>query len=230
MQPFIKMLSSTLGKKYLMAVTGLSLVGFIIVHLLGNLQLLIPNPDYFNKYAHHLEALGPVLWVMEIGLIGLFLTHGLLGLMLNWLTLKARPTRYLVEKSKGGPSKSNFSSRNMLLLGGVLAAFIVFHVWQFKYGAHYDSNMDDGQTIRDLHKLVIETFQTWWAFFYVAVMLCLGLHLRHGLWSMFQSVGLMPGKISNVAYACGVLFAVLVAIGFILLPLWIFFDILGVYQ
>ena len=191
---------------------------------------MIPNPDYFNKYAHHLEVLGPLLWVMEAGLLTLFVVHGLVGLLVNLLTLRARPTRYLVQKTKGGPSKSNFSSRNMLLLGLIIAAFVVLHVWQFKFGRHYDSTLSDGQTVRDLQKLVVETFKTWWAFLYVGVMIVLGFHLRHGLWSMFQSVGLMPGKISNGVYVLGALFAVLLAIGFLVLPLWIFFDILGVYK
>lgn len=227
-------LLSSNGRKYLMSASGLLLVGFVIVHLLGNLQLLIPDDVYFNKYAHHILSLGPLLWLAEIGLIALFGLHIAVAIAINLQTMRARPQGYLVEKTKGGDSKWNLSSRHMFILGVVLAVFVVTHVWHFKFGPGEAEGyvvVHDGTEMRDLYSLVIQEFsKPLWVLFYVGCMVVLGLHLRHGIWSGLQSLGAMPGNISKGLYVAGVVLAILLAVGFLFLPLWIFFDFFNLYE
>lgn len=235
MYPIKKLFTSSVGKKYLMSLTGLALVGFLVAHLLGNLQLLLPGNYFFNKYAYHLETLKPLVWAAELGLIALAGIHALVALAINLGALQARPDRYVAaEVTKGGDSKSNLSSRHMLLLGIVILTFIVVHIWQFKYGPGMSAGyvMDlHGEKVRDLYRLVVEVFKKpIWVLFYVGALSFLGFHLRHGVWSALQSLGAMPGKVSKVAYAACVAFAIALTIGFILLPVWIYLDIFGVYK
>jgi succinate dehydrogenase / fumarate reductase cytochrome b subunit len=123
--------------------------------------------------------------------------------------------------SKGGPSRQSLSSRSMLITGLLLGAFVVLHVKMFKYGPYYETTLKDGTVVRDLFKLVAEEFSkpvvTW---IYVAIMLMLGLHLRHGFWSALQSLGAIKPKCSCCVYAAGLVFAILLAGGFLLLPLY----------
>ena len=230
MLPLSKLLTSSIFKKYLMGASGLALLGFVCVHLVGNLTLLLPDGMVFNSYAHHLESMGPLLYLAELGLIGIFLLHILMGVVV-WLSAKrARPVGYSMEVTKGGNSKSNLSSRNMLLLGVVIFVFVILHLWHFKYGAHYETDLH-GVTVRDLHKLVAEEFQKpWWVLIYVGFMVFLGFHLRHGVWSAIQSLGVMPKRYLNVIYILGSIVGVLLALGFLLLPIWLYINPWGVIK
>jgi succinate dehydrogenase / fumarate reductase cytochrome b subunit len=228
MLPLKQLLTSTVSKKYFMAVSGLALTGFVLVHLMGNLTLLMPTGDLFNQYAHHLESLGPLLYVAELGLLGILAVHVAIGLLVTLSAMQARPVGYSMEATKGGNSKNNLSSKHMAILGLGVLAFIGLHLWHFKFGAHYETVID-GIAVRDLHKLVVEEFhKPLWVLVYAGFMLVLGLHLRHGFWSAFQSLGAMPRRYSNCIYAVGVLLGVLLALGFMLLPIWIYLDPLGV--
>lgn len=213
---------SSVGKKLLNGLSGLMLIGFVCVHLAGNLTLLARDGGkLFNSYAHHLESLGPLLYAMEIGLIAVFLLHIGSAISVRLSQKEARPTPYAVAASKGGPSKQSLSSRSMLITGLLLAGFVVLHVKMFKYGPVYETTLKDGTVVRDLYKLVVEEFSkpvvTW---IYVAIMLMLGLHLRHGFWSALQSLGALKPKCSCCVYAAGLVFAILLAGGFLLLPLY----------
>lgn len=229
-----KAFTSTVGQKYIMALTGLALVLFLIAHLAGNLQLLQPSGELFNKYSHHLVNLGYLLYAIEVGLLLLVLVHAFIGINLARISREARPARYVMEASKGGDSRANVSSRHMVLLGLGILIFIVIHVWQFRFGPGMDEGYVvtiHGEQARDLHRLVIEAFANpAWVIFYCGMMFFVGFHARHGVWSMFQSVGAMPGGISKTFYAVGAVFAALIALGFFLLPIWIFIGVkLGVY-
>lgn len=228
-----RMLNSTVFKKYIMAVTGLALVGFVVAHLAGNLQLLQPSGELFNKYAHHIENLGALVYLAELGLIIIVGLHIIVGVSLARVSSQARPSGYAVEQTKGGASKNTWASRNMLLLGAVLGVFIVVHIWHFKYGRGVAEGyvVDlQGVQARDLFRLVVEEFQKpGWVAFYTVVMIFLGLHVRHGFWSAFQSLGAMPGRASNGVYALALVLGALLAIGFVLLPLWIFIDPFNLY-
>ena len=226
MIPLKSALSSSVGRKYLMAISGLSLVGFVIMHLIGNLTLLIPGGEAFNAYASKLESLGPVLYVMEIGLVLFFLIHIKMAIQVKLKNNSARPEKYAhASVSKGGNSKSNISSRNMIVTGIVLLVFLILHIRFFKFGPGIAEGYKielAGHEVRDLYRLVHESFQsTGLVAFYVFVMLLLGLHLRHGFWSAFQSLGLQNPRFSKPIYALGILLAVALSIGFLILPIYL---------
>lgn len=235
MIPFSKSLTSSVGRKFLMALSGISLVIFIILHLLGNLSLYFPKGDVFNVYAHKLESLGPLKLIGEIGLIVLFGAHIVTAIMLTMKNKSARPEKYVSgQKTKGGESKFNVSSTKMAVTGFIILIFLIIHIKQFTLGpgvsAGYVTEVS-GTEMRDLHKLVVETFQNpMIAGFYVFIMILLGLHLRHGFWSAFQSLGVLNPRFSKPIYSIGVVTAILLAVGFLGIPLWIYFDCLGVYK
>ncbi len=229
MLPLQKIVTSSVGKKYVMGLTGLGLVLFVIMHLLGNLALLQANGNAFNEYADALGALDWILHILEVGLFGTIVVHVFFALRLAWLNHESRPVGYAVIRSKKGPSKWNLSSMHMVVTGLFLAAFLVIHVRQFQYGP----GMNEGYTtevkhkqMRDLYRLVNETFHNpYYVSFYVFTMVILGFHLRHGFWSAFQSLGLAYPRISKPIYAVGVVLAVTLAVGFLILPLWLYFDV-----
>lgn len=221
-------LTSQVGRKVLTGLTGLGLCLFIVGHLLGNLQLF--SADLFNNYAHKLEGLGPILWFVELAMIALFGSHAAMGISIALKKQKARPIKYNVYKSGGGNSKQSTSSKSMIVTGTIILLFTILHVITLKFGPGIKEGYITtihGEEARDLHKLVIETFQNpLYAFGYSAVMILVGLHLRHGFWSAFQSLGLNNKKYSSVIYTASLVFAVLMALGFLVLPMLIFLGVL----
>jgi len=233
MIPIKKALSTSIGKKYVMAVTGLALVGFIIMHLLGNLYLYNPDPGPFNAYAKALHDWGNYLYVAEFGLLAVFAIHAAFAMWIHFNDKpRSRPEGYMEElHSKGGNSRFNISSVNMIITGLVLLTFLVIHLIQFRFGpgvAQGYATVVHGETTRDLYRSVAETLSQWpWALFYMGVMLFLGLHLRHGFWSMLQSLGAMKPEWSRGIYTIGLIFAAVISIGFFFIPLWFALDIPG---
>lgn len=224
----VTVLRSSIVKKFVMALTGLGLVGFIITHLAANLLLYKKDGTAFNQYAHSLEGFGVLLYVAEIGLLALFVLHILTAIRLKIGYKMARPTGYVSQRSKGAPSRSNLASRNMVISGLILMVFLVLHVFHFKFGPGiaegYVINSDAGQ-VRDLHRWVVENFKNpVYVALYVGAMLFLGMHLRHGFWSAFQSLGAMSPKVSCAMYCAALAVAVLLAGGFLFIPIWIYFG------
>ncbi len=227
-----KALTSSIGRKFIMGLSGLALVGFIVAHLAGNLTLFDPSGDMFNAYAKKLDDLGPLKLLGEFGLIGLFGLHIAMAIGLKVNHRSARPSRYAMHKSKKGPSFWNLASVNMIITGAILLIFLIIHVKQFALGPGVDAGyvtQVNGQQARDLHRLIVETFKNpMWAAFYCAVMLMLGAHLRHGFWSMFQSLGAMNARLQKPAHLAGLLVGTVLALGFLMLPLYIYFFVGGV--
>lgn len=223
-QAFKISLASTIVKKIVMAITGLFLVIFVTIHMLGNLSFLFGGSDAFNLYSYRLMSLGPLLYLVELVLLGAFLAHALSGISVYLVNKKARPSNYRVLKSTGGASKQTLYSRSMILTGVILLVFTVIHLISFKYGTYYETSVN-GVAMRDLYRLVEEKFQDpLYAFGYVAVMLLLFSHLRHGFWSAFQSLGTNHPRYSNQIYAIGLLVGLVVAFGFIAVPLQVYFS------
>ncbi|MFH0909653.1 MAG: succinate dehydrogenase cytochrome b subunit [bacterium] len=218
-------LTSSVGRKLVNGLTGAALLGFIVVHLGGNLTLFV-GPDLFNSYAHHLESLGPLLWLAEAGLLAFVLFHVVSGASV-WLDgFRARPEAYEVDSSKDGPSRKSLASRSMIITGSTLAIFIPLHVWMFKFngGASHPTAELHGLTVKDLYATVETAFQQPAVVaFYVVVMLLLGLHLRHGFWSAIQTLCALKPACSASIYTMGLAFALLVAGAFVVLPLWFYF-------
>ena len=218
---------STVGKKLVIAVSGLGIFLFVIIHLLGNLTLLTGNPDTFNAYSHKLTSLGPILYFLEFLLAAAFLFHMTLAV---WTTLKnwgTRSNNYVVLKRAGKESKKTLSSTTMIYTGTVIIIFTVLHLITFKYGpgiAQGYFTYINGEKMRDLYRLVLEVFhKQWYVIWYVSAMVFLGFHLRHAFWSGLQSLGANNQKLSPYLYGAGLVFALILAFGFIFIPLWVYF-------
>ena len=202
-------LGSSIGKKLLMAITGFCFLLFLIVHLAGNLTLY-GGQALFNSYAEHLHALGPVVTIAEIGLLLLAIVHVLTGIILFIGNLKARPTRYAVNKRAGGRT---WGSATMPYTGLLLLCFVVLHLLNFHF-------VDKSQT--PIYTIVAATFnQTWYVCIYVVAMIVVALHVRHGFWSAFQTIGANHPKYMPFIMRAAIALSLLVGIGFGLIPIYI---------
>ena len=222
-----KALWSSVGKKVLMAVTGLGMIVFLVAHLLGNLTLLTGNAESYNAYSHFLLSLGPLLYAIEIGLVLFLVVHAVDGVAV-WLDKrKARPEGYAERAAAGGPSRMTLASRTMIWTGAVILVFTFVHLRTFKYGPGMEQGYVttvNGVRMRDLYRLVVERFgHPGYVSFYVASMLLLGLHLRHGLWSAFQSLGVDHPRWTPLIWVAGALAAAVPALGYLAIPVWMYF-------
>jgi succinate dehydrogenase / fumarate reductase cytochrome b subunit len=236
MSSFLTSLNTTVGRKYLMGITGLGMIGFACLHLLGNLTLLLNDGGYaFNSYAVFLHSAGELTYVMELGLAGLFGAHLVMSFFVWLENRKAKPQKYAVKASAGGVSRKNMSSTNMIWTGAVMGLFLVLHITFFRFGAHWSvSEATTAQLIEmaklhpeapDLAGYVVTAFQQLpVAIFYMAVMALLFWHLRHGFWSAFQSLGVIAPRFEKQLRMFGWILALLLGIGFLFLPLWIHLD------
>ena len=219
--------SSSIGKKILTGITGLGLTLFVGVHMLGNLVLFV-SPEAYNQLANFIDSWGVLLSIVEFILLGAVIVHAALGIAIRIKSGRSRPIKYNMLKSAGEPSKQSLSSVSVIFPGLVLLVFLGFHLASFKFGTYYLTSVD-GIVMRDLARLVIETFRNpFYTFGYLGVMVLLGLHLRHGFWSAWQSLGVLRSPWSSIVYAIALILALLIAIGFVVLPLAIFFDLLSV--
>lgn len=219
----ISFYTSPIGKKIITGITGLGLSLFVLFHAGGNLTLLAGSKAY-NQLAHFLESLGVLLYGIELILLGLAIFHVVVGISIRINSLQARPIGYSQIKSAGQPSKQSLSSRSMMVTGAILLGFLILHLATFKFGTYY-TTVINGVEMRNLSRLVFEKFQQpIYAFGYAGVMVMLAVHLRHGLWSAWQSIGMLNSKISPLVYTLALLLAIIIAIAFIILPLAIYFG------
>lgn len=218
-------LFSSLGKKYFMGLSGLMLSGFIIIHLIGNLTLLSNNRDPFNKYADFLtQQTGNVVYIAEFMLAAIFFIHFIYAIVITYHNLfKARPVRYAKVVNAKNTSRKSLGSVTMIYTGIVIIVFTILHLFHFKFGEMVMYTTADGHYIRDLYAIVYQFFGSLFnVIFYILVMVLLGFHLSHGAWSAFQSLGLNGKRFTPFAYSAGVIFAIVMAIGFVYLPVYIF--------
>ena len=221
-------LMSPVGRKVLTGVTGIGLVAFVIAHMIGNLTYLSPDANAYNAYAYKLLSLGWIFYTIEILLALCFLLHAVVGISIQVRRRKSRPVGYKVYKSAGKPSRSGYSARSMILTGIILLGFLILHLNSFKYGPGvaegYTVTLEGVGDVRDLRRLMTEKFQLpLYAFGYPIVMILLGMHMRHGVWSALQSLGMMSRRLSPYIYATAAVLGVLVAVGFLFVPLYIYF-------
>lgn len=235
MIPLKKALESSIGKKFVMSISGIALVGFIIVHLLGNLPLYLKAEQagpMLNEYSAFLASFGWLLTAAEIGLAAAFIIHMVYAIRTTLINKKARKNSY--DKgvvSKGGPSHLTLLSRNMIFSGVVIGVFLIVHLWQFRFskGSMEPIKLASGADGLDLYAVVAQTFsQPVNVIFYTIVMLILGAHLSHGLWSALQSLGAMKPAWSKAIYTVGILIAVVLAAGFLFIPIVMFLTQSGV--
>lgn len=226
MPSLLHALQTSIGRKILTGITGIFLTLFLVVHLVGNLSLFSSNPEAFNTYALFLHDLGGLLYFAEIILVIIFLLHAWIGISIYLRRRKTRPENYKVYKSTGEPSRQTLASKTMAVTGIVILVFTVIHLFTFKYGpgiAEGYVTYIDGHEVRDLKGLVNDVFQNEiYVFGYTAVMILIGFHLRHGIWSSIQSLGAMSPAMSPLIYLIGGLIALVLAAGFLILPIWIY--------
>ncbi|MFP5518615.1 MAG: succinate dehydrogenase cytochrome b subunit [Bdellovibrionia bacterium] len=212
-------LRSTIGKKYIMGVTGLIWAGFVLGHMAGNL-LMFFSADAYNAYGHLLTS-GNFIYVVEAVLISALLAHVFCAVSLTINNRKAKGSRYAA--TPAGEKKASLASKTMAVQGSVLLAFIIIHIASFKFGTYYETTVD-GVVMRDLYRLVIESFQSpIYTMWYLVALVLMGFHLSHGVGSTFQSLGLMDRKNRHVFQKLSYAYAVIVAAGFISQPLYAFF-------
>lgn len=215
-----KVFSSSIGTKLVIALTGIGLFLYLILHLAGNV-LVFFGPRVFNQYSHTLIS-NPLVVPVEIGLLIIFLIH-IFKTVTMWLAnQRARPVSYERKAWAGGASRKTVASTTMIVTGVIILLFVVIHVRTFKYGAEYFV-ADSG--IRDLYRLEAENFSSPLAvLFYIVAVMLVGFHLWHGVASAFQSLGADHHRYTPAILWIGKLFAVIIAAGFIIIPLWVHFS------
>lgn len=221
----IRALSSPVGTKLLIGLTGLFLFIFLVTHLAGNLLFLL-GPEAFNRYAHSLTS-NPLILVAEAGLLAIFALH-VLKATLNFLSNQsARPVRYRTRqwvRSKNPASRKSLASTSMIATGLVMLLFVITHLATFKFGPVYPAAGDAG--VRDLYRLQVEIFSSFgYVAFYMVCMSIIFLHLWHGLGSAAQSLGLEHSAWMARAWTAGQVLAGVIAGGFFILPLYTFLFI-----
>lgn len=209
-------LGASIVKKQVMALTGLMMAGFLLIHLAGNL-LMFRSPEVFNQYAFQMLN-NPIIIFLEWVLALLFLCHALLGFLLIVENRKARPVRYKVRFSVERGSALSFAS--MSLTGPLMLIFLVMHLVNFKYGTNYTVVQGDIE-IRDLYRTVIEYYSVPLnVVLYMLAMCAVALHLQHGVWSAFQSFGLNHPHYNRLLEIGSNLYALIILLGFIVIPLF----------
>ncbi len=214
---------SSIGKKTIMALTGLIGIGFVLMHMVGNLKVFL-GAQAFNDYAHFLREFGEpvlpystVLWIIRLVLLGAVALHILAAYQLTRQDWAGRPVRYARQK----PVQATFASRTMRWGGVILALFIVYHIAHMTLGIVHP-NFEEGNAY---HNYVI-AFQVWWVtLFYVLAMLALGLHIYHGFWSLFQTLGLNNRTYNQLLRGLALLIALVLVGGFLAPALAVLFGV-----
>ncbi len=206
---FIFVLSSSIGKKLIMAITGLGFCIFLVSHLAGNLVIYAGN-DAFNSYADRLHALGPLIILAEIGLLFFGILHISTGAYLSYQNFRARPGRYKKKKNAGGRT---IGSSTMPYTGFLILIFIIFHLIDF----HFVEKAD-----RSIYQIVLETFSNpGYTIFYILSMAVVATHIDHGFWSLLQTLGINNLEYMPILRMGSFVFSLFIGIGFGSLPVFI---------
>ncbi|MCU0597672.1 MAG: succinate dehydrogenase cytochrome b subunit [Desulfobacterales bacterium] len=208
---FIDTISTSIGKKLLMAVTGLGFCMFLLIHMIGNLTLY-GGKDLFMAYVEHLHALSPLILAAEIGLVFFACVHVATGLILFLENRRARPVGYAVKKNAGGRT---FGSATMPYTGFIILCFLILHLINFRFIEQTPDAIFQAVsgTLSDVSFKII----------YIAAVFVVALHVRHGFWSLFQTLGANHLKYMPMIQAIGIAFALLALAGFGLIPIVIGF-------
>jgi succinate dehydrogenase / fumarate reductase, cytochrome b subunit len=217
---FKEYISSSIGKKQIVAVSGLALILFLIFHLSGNL-LLYKGPEAFNAYADFLQSLGNIKYIGRIGLIVLFVTHMFFTFLVVKENIKARGKRYDVSKPVG---KRSLATKLMPLTGTFILVYLAVHLLDYTLADHHTvASMVNGEDL-GLYGLVLNSFQeTWRVVFYVLAMGAIGMHLVHAIQSVCQTFGFNHPVYSKIIKRVSLVLGVMIAVGFASIPLFINF-------
>ncbi len=213
---FFKFLNSSIGKKFMMAVTGSFLLIFLIIHLVGNITLFF-GPGAFNTYVSTLDVVKPLIRVIEVVLLGAFVLHIFNGLRL-WLENKR--ARGITYKVNGSKENSTIFSRTMAVTGSIILIFLVSHLATFfwRFNVHDPMGL---ATQHQYYDVVVYFFNMWWySILYVVAMLFLGYHLNHGFQSAFQTFGWNHNRYFPTIKKIGTIYAIIMALGFASMPIY----------
>jgi succinate dehydrogenase / fumarate reductase cytochrome b subunit len=214
---------SSIGKKWIVALTGLVLVAYVLGHLAGNLQIFLPdNGGRINAYGAFLHSLGPLLWAIRAFLIACFVIHILVTIQLAIENRRARPDRYAGARYR----KATWAGRSMVYSGLIVFCFVVFHILHFTTNtirpdfANLRTTLPSGKEGHDVYRMVVEGFQQPAAScFYILGMILLCMHLSHGFGSLVQTLGLNSTRIEPWLINGGRALAVIICIGYIAIPI-----------
>ncbi|MEK7467311.1 MAG: succinate dehydrogenase cytochrome b subunit [Planctomycetota bacterium] len=211
-------LRSSIGKKGVMATTGLMLFGFVVVHLLGNLQVFLPDKHALTEYGHMIKSKPLVLWGARLGLLVIVLLHVATAIRLALENKAARPVKYQVRRWR----EADYAARTMMVSGPLILIYAVYHLLHFTTGhAHSNFNPDD------VYANVVTAFQNKAvSLVYIVAMLMLAQHLSHGLWSMCQTFGVNHPKYTPTLRFASIAIASAIAVGYISIPVSVMLGIL----
>ena len=218
----MNLFTSTVGRKILMAVTGLLLVLFVTVHLLGNLSVFA-GADGINAYAKHLHDLGPLVWIFRLVMLGLFAVHITFGVQLYLENRAATPETYAVQKTL----VTTFSAKTMVFTGLIILAFLIYHLLHFTVQVTNPeisaSHLPLDAAMRpDVFSMVVLSFQkVFISVVYIIAMVALFLHLTHGISSWVQTFGWSTGPSQDKVTAVGKIVAIVYGLAYIAIPLFI---------
>lgn len=216
-------LGTTIGRKQVVALTGLGLAGFVMGHMAGNLLMFV-SPQAYNEYGHGITS-SPLYLPIEFGLLAAFLFHAAIAIRLKIRNVKARLSRYAVSAS--GEKAVDKVSGTMAVQGLIIGVFVLLHLRTFKYGPVYTVNYGGGE-IRDLFRIIVEVFQSpGYVAWYIAALVVLGLHLSHGIRSVFSTWGVYHPRYLVPLKALAWAYGLIVAGGFIAQPIYVYFFYKG---
>lgn len=212
--------TSSVGKKFVMGITGLFLISFLIIHVGLNACIWAnDNGEMFNKAAHFMGSM-VVIRIIEVGLMAGIFLHAIQGWVLTVQNNRRRPVGYAVPMGNTG---SRWYSRWMGLLGTIIFLFLILHWWNFWIPSRFtgvEETFYDGKPYHDLYRLMIFTFSEWWVvIIYVLGCISLAYHLMHGFHSAFKSLGLHNKRYLLMLRTLGMIFAVTVSIAFAMMPI-----------
>ena len=218
----MRFFNSSVGMKMVVALTGLGLAGFVVGHLSGNLLVYV-GPEAINAYAEGLHDLGPLLWVIRGGLLAVFVVHIVFTVRLKRANAAARPAGYQHESTV----QASWASRYMIYSGLLVLAFVIYHLMHYTFrvvglgGYQLQSQFD-------LYGMIVAGFnQPLISAFYIFCLVLLGLHINHGLSSVFQSLGLAHSKYRRIIRYVGPVASVVLMGGFISIPIAVMVGIVG---
>ena len=216
-------LSSSIGKKVIMSLSGLFLIAFLCVHLTLNLFLIFDNSGELFNHGANFMATNPVIKIVEPILAIGFIIHIIWASILTLQNQKARPIKYA---QRNQSQNATWASRNMYILGGLVLVFLVIHIYNFWWNIKVTGNLEavvvDGVEMENTYLLVSSLFRSSIVYcgLYIAGAILLRLHLTHGFWSAFQSIGFSNDIWRKRLSALGYIFAVIIAVGFSIIPLY----------
>ena len=225
MNPLTRFISSSIGRKWIVALTGLVMVGFLIGHLAGNLQVFLP-PEHINKYAEFLKSIAELLWIVRIGLIVAVILHIVFTIKLAIENRAARPQKY----EKRNRVQASLAARTMVWSGSYILCFIIVHLLHFTVQTihpQYRQWLDEAGR-SDVYRMMIVGFSDpLMSGFYIVGMILLCTHLSHGIGSVPQTLGFRTKRAAAFLTNGGRVLAVALAVGFISIPSAVLFGGLG---